>query len=233
MFIKILSYVKNKISFYAGNIFYYKKSYAQEAEDLILATLLNNKKKGFYIDVGCYHPFRFSNTYLFYKQGWSGVNIDAMPGTKALFDKKRKNDLNLEVGVSLKEEETDFYIFKENCLNTFDPNRVKFLKENTSFAFDKIVKVKTKPLKLILEESILPNTSIDFLTIDAEDFDMIVIESNDWDTFRPHFILIEQREKEIDELKNSAIYKFLYNHDYRFICRTPRTCFYKDRNYTD
>ena len=36
-------------------------------------THLNN---GIYIDVGCNHPIKFNNTYLLYKRGWSGINID-------------------------------------------------------------------------------------------------------------------------------------------------------------
>ena len=31
---------------------------------------------GFYVDVGCFHPKKHSNTYLLYKRGWSGINID-------------------------------------------------------------------------------------------------------------------------------------------------------------
>ena len=45
--------------------------YSQNGEDLILNRLFENKEKGFFIDVGAHHPIRFSNTYLFYKKGWS------------------------------------------------------------------------------------------------------------------------------------------------------------------
>ena len=30
---------------------------------------LDNKKEGFFVDVGAHHPIRFSNTFLFYKKG--------------------------------------------------------------------------------------------------------------------------------------------------------------------
>ena len=35
-----------------------------------------NHKKGFFIDIGCHHPFKANNTFLLYKSGWSGMNID-------------------------------------------------------------------------------------------------------------------------------------------------------------
>ena len=58
--------------------------YSQNGEDLILNRFLENKEKGFFIDVGAHHPIRFSNTYFFYKKGWSGINIDAMPGSMTM-----------------------------------------------------------------------------------------------------------------------------------------------------
>src|SRR5581483_8094739 len=74
--------------------------YSQEGEDLLLARLFDGQKKGFYVDVGAHHPFRFSNTYLLYLNGWRGINIDAMPGSMAAFRKLRPRDINIECMVS-------------------------------------------------------------------------------------------------------------------------------------
>lgn len=43
--------------------------------------LFNDSSSGIYVDIGAHHPFRFSNTYVFYKRGWRGINVDAMPGS--------------------------------------------------------------------------------------------------------------------------------------------------------
>ena len=64
-------------------------SYSQEGEDMILRRLFETRRRGFYVDVGAHHPRRFSNTYYFYRQGWSGINIDAAPGSMKLFDRLR------------------------------------------------------------------------------------------------------------------------------------------------
>ena len=92
--------------------------YSQNGEDLILNQFLKIKKR-FFIDVGAHHPIRFSNTYLFYKKGWSGINIDAMPGSMYLFNKLRPKDINMERGVGLKNDQFMFYQFNESALNTF------------------------------------------------------------------------------------------------------------------
>src|SRR5829696_7661265 len=79
---------------------YSRKSYSQEGEDLILERIFLEQKKGFYVDVGAHHPKRFSNTFLFYKLGWFGINIDAMPGSMSAFESARPRDINLEVAIA-------------------------------------------------------------------------------------------------------------------------------------
>ena len=74
-------------------------SYSQEGEDRILQRLFENQTPGFYVDIGAHHPRRFSNTYIFYKQGWRGINVDATPGSMFLFRVFRKRDINLEIAV--------------------------------------------------------------------------------------------------------------------------------------
>ena len=75
-------------------------SYAQEGEDRILMRYFDGRKKGFYLDVGAHHPKLYSNTYLFYNQGWNGINIDAMPGSMEIFNKQRSRDINIEAAIS-------------------------------------------------------------------------------------------------------------------------------------
>ena len=96
------------------------KSYSQEGEDMILRRVFENQKTGFYVDVGAHHPFRFSNTYYFYKQGWQGINIDAMPESMDVFRRFRKRDINIESGVALNDAKIPYFVFKEKALNTFD-----------------------------------------------------------------------------------------------------------------
>jgi len=71
-------------------------SFAQEGEDRVLYRMFQGRfgRPGFYVDVGAHHPTRFSNTYLFYRMGWRGINLDAMPGSMAAFARARPRDIN-------------------------------------------------------------------------------------------------------------------------------------------
>ncbi len=60
--------------FYRTKIFLPLNTHSTFGEDLILEKFLK-KKIGFYVDVGCYHPYDGNNTYLLHKKGWTGINI--------------------------------------------------------------------------------------------------------------------------------------------------------------
>src|SRR5579872_3262677 len=95
---------------FRGKLFgFHSHSYSQFGEDMILKSIFRDKTKGFYVDVGAYHPHFISNTHYFYKRGWQGINIDPSPNCMELFRKWRKRDTNLELAVSdIREEKTFF-----------------------------------------------------------------------------------------------------------------------------
>src|SRR5262249_52403259 len=68
-------------------------SYAQNGEDLIIDVLLGRKSVGRYVDVGCNHPVRLSNTYRLYLRGWTGLAIDANSTFEKEFVRRRPNDI--------------------------------------------------------------------------------------------------------------------------------------------
>ena len=76
--------------FYRPKIFFPKKSYSLLGEDTFLKKYFSKQKKGFYIDVGCYHPLSGNNTYLLYKKGWHGMNFDISELSIDLFNFFRK-----------------------------------------------------------------------------------------------------------------------------------------------
>lgn len=53
------------------------KSHSQAFQDLFVLAVLNQKRDGTFLDVGCFDPKEGNNTYLLEKEyGWTGVSLD-------------------------------------------------------------------------------------------------------------------------------------------------------------
>ncbi|MEA1901072.1 MAG: FkbM family methyltransferase [Thermodesulfobacteriota bacterium] len=206
------------------------KSYSQEGEDMILRRLFEKQKTGFYVDVGAHHPKRFSNTFFFYKKGWRGINIDAMPNSMKLFNKIRPRDVNLEIPISDKKQKLKYYMFNEPALNGF----LKELAEKRDGKDDyKIISEKemeTLTLEEIFEKHLPHGQEIDFLSIDVEGLDLQVLKSNNWRRFRPKFVLVEILGSSINDVTNSKEYKYLAGFEYEIFAKAVNTVIFRRKD---
>ena len=208
---------------------YALKSYSQEGEDIVLHRIFETQKGGFYVDVGAFHPKRFSNTYFFYKRGWMGINIEPNPDNFKLFKRYRKRDINLQIGISDKEGLLTYFMFNEPALNTFDEHVAERSSRNSEqFYLIRKVKIRVQRLDDVLNQVLPIGKTIDFMSIDTEGHDINVIESNDWNRFRPKVLLIEDIGKNISDIYQSKIHIFLTEKNYYLFAKTVNTLIYKD-----
>ena len=209
--------------------FRYLKSYSQEGEDMVIRSFFEGKKryKGFYVDVGAHHPYRYSNTLHFYQHGWRGINIEPTPGAIKLFKTFRRKDANLNIGISYKKDKLTFYCFNEPALNGFSKEHSEEV-DNSALPYHiiKEVEVETYPLSDVLDQYLPKRQQIDFLTIDVEGLDLMVLQSNNWAKYKPSFILVEDRV-DFENLQNSEVYSFLKKQGYELVAKTLRTLFFK------
>ena len=221
--------LKNWKVMYLGG--YATTSYAQEGEDLILRRIFEDKKTpGFYVDVGAFHPKRFSNSYYFYREGWRGINIDAMPGSMELFDKIKPKDINLEIAISDKKERLTYYMFNEPAINGFSKKMSDERVKTGKYRIVNEIELEASILAEVLNEYMPEKTEIDFLSVDVEDYDLKVLLSNDWNKYRPKVVLVESWDFDLSNPGNSEVYRFLADRGYYFIAKTVATLIFMDKN---
>ncbi len=189
----------------------YAPSFSSAGEDMILRHIIgSDKQDGFYVDVGAYHPVLFSNTYFFYLYGWRGINIEARPGSRRLFDKLRSRDINLEVGVSSERGEMIYYLIDDDStMNSFSRDFLEHL--GMLGEVKREIPVRVFPLAELLEENLPEGQAIDFMNVDVEGHDLEVLKSNDWERFRPRFVVVEDKETDVEK---SGIVSLMRGHDY-------------------
>ena len=173
---------------------YGKLSFSQGGEDLIINTVftLRGIQKPTYIDIGANHPFRLSNTAIFYLRGARGINVEANPLLVELFKQERPEDTNLNVGIADQAGELDFYIMEDDTLSTFSREECEKMQASGQ-KLAGVRKVKLVTVADILEQharGICP----DLLTIDVEGLDAAILRSIDFSRYRPKVICVEAAE---------------------------------------
>jgi FkbM family methyltransferase len=202
-------------------------SFSQEGEDLILNRFFEDRQNGFFVDVGAHHPIRFSNTYKFYLKGWRGINIDAMPDCMQKFHIIRPEDINVETPISNKTETLTYYMFNEPALNTFSEIEANKKDGLNSFKIIEKRQLHTQRLETVLDLYLPEGTHIDFLTIDVEGLDFMVLNSNNWNKYKPDLILVEDLQKDLENIFTTDLYRFMNEKGYILVARTYNTLFFK------
>jgi FkbM family methyltransferase len=206
------------------------KSYSQEGEDMILRRVFENQVTGFFVDVGAHHPKRFSNTYFFYKRGWSGINIDAMPGSMKAFEKYRPRDINIEKPISSKKQVLTYYAFNEPALNGFSKEISESRDGLNNYKIEFTKDIETTTLEEVLDLKLPPKQIIDFLSVDVEGLDFDVIKSINLKKYKPRVILAEILGANLAEIENTDIYKYLAGEKYDCYAKTVNTVIFKAKD---
>ena len=170
----------------------FRKSYSQSGEDLIVKYIfdvLGTKTPG-YLDIGAHHPYYLSNTALFYETGSRGINIEPDPFLIQSFNKHRKEDTNLNIGISDKRSILDFYIINDPVLNTFSKDEAENYHKEGDYHIVEQRRIEVDTIKSVLAQ--YKNGRFpEFLSIDAEGVDEIVLKSLEYSDNIPVVICVE------------------------------------------
>ena len=203
----------------------FQKSYSQFNDDIFIKKFFQNKI-GTYVDIGCHHPFRLSNTFLLYKNGWKGINIDLVQLNIDLFKIIRPKDINICCAISNKNETSKVYIPNGNLLSSeisIKKNYSNVIKKYHNNLFI-IKKIKTYTFKKILKKFKIKINNIDFLKIDIEGKDFEVLKSINLKKYRPKLICIETFD--LDKKNKKNIYKYIKNINYKLVYKSPINSFF-------
>ena len=204
--------------------------YAHWGEDLAVSFLLNAKRNGFYVDVGCFHPTLYSNTALLFEAGWRGVNIDPNPFMIEQFKIARPNDVNLNLAISdISGVEADYFIFNDwGSSNTVSADFADTIASGQNVKVQKTIRVPCETLCNVFGRH-CANQDIDFLNIDVENLDLKVLLSNDWTKWRPAVVAIEDFQFDFTTPTRSDIFNLMLSHSYEMVSRQIYTSIFVSR----
>ncbi len=203
--------------------------YSFFGEDLLINKIFKDKKNGFYIDIGCNHPKNGSITYLLYKKGWTGINIDINKENIEQMQFFRKKDLSLNLGISNSNKEMKFYKFSGgSTLNTLNKNYADTIKRKINLNYSE-ESIRMCTLDKIIEKHQIKQ--IDFLNIDVEKHENEVFEGFNLKKIRPKLITVELLKRDLNELTETKIFRNLYKNDYVCIANYLATSFFVSKDF--
>lgn len=175
-------------------------TYAQNFEDVLLRRALSEIERGFYVDIGAFHPVVDSVTCWFYSQGWSGINVEPNPRFNALLNEHRPHDLNLAAAVAGTSGELELHLL--DGLST-TVGAVAEQHARTGHSSKGITRVPTLSLEDLFARHVGPRT-VDFLKIDVEGAEATILEAYSFDTVRPRLVVVEATEPDSVALTSAA-----------------------------
>ena len=192
------------------------KYYSFSGVDIVLKKIFYQQEKGFYIDVGCQNPIKNNNTYLLYKKGWEGINIDLDKDNINLFNSARPKDSNFNKAISSDIKNVELYFYhKKSPINTIDKKTSDFQKAKVT----SIKKINTDTLDNIILNSKYKNHTFDLLSIDVEGHELDVLKGFDLDKYSPKVIVVEYLDLNVSklEIKNLSIENVLSSEIYKYL----------------
>ncbi|MDB5139448.1 MAG: FkbM family methyltransferase [Mucilaginibacter sp.] len=182
-------------------------------EEIIFRSFFENRKNytGFYIDIGTHHPYPFFSISQFNQKGWKQIMLEPASDSARLFDLFYKNGVT--PGADLNSSAKD----------------IAERKSTTTRTIVKIVNLRKVPLSKILDDNLPAGKNIDFLSLDAEDFDPEVLKLNNRNNHTPLFVII----KFAFGTKTASIkpiYLYLKERNYEIAAKTERALFYRLKN---
>jgi FkbM family methyltransferase len=199
-------------------------SYAQTGEDRIIATLLGDTI-GFYVDVGCHHPIRYSNTFELYKRGWRGINVDASSKLIELFRRVRPRDVSVCAVISSSARHVVFTEFDDEAVSSVSEEHVARWRSQRTIVSER--HAVTRTLNDVLSTSDAP-PRFDLLSIDVEGHDFEVLSSLDLDVYRPKLIVIEMHDFPLREPHHSKTWSHLAANGYELIGYAVMNGYFRD-----
>lgn len=176
------------------------KSYSQLGQDLFAARYFTKypPKNKVFVDVGAFDGFHYSNTYLFYEQGWEGVCVEACSKNyKKLENLYRDSKIStIHTACADYEGQTELHVAtipgSEDWGSDVSSLSENVLEEWRKYIWGKeIVQVTT--LTTILEQESIEDFS--YLSIDVEGLELSVLKGLDFNKYKPDLIITEYHNK--------------------------------------
>lgn len=173
-----------------------KSKYSLFSEELIIRDFFQDRRDGFFVDVGCAWPIGANNTYYLEKHlGWTGIGIDALGDYAAAWQEERRASKFFNFIVS-DHVASSAPFFKSNLLGLSSVDRESASGETFGQnAPPEEIEVPMTTLDSLLDAEGIEK--IDLLAMDIEGHEATALAGFDIDRFQPELIVTEGQDPKV------------------------------------
>lgn len=192
-----------------------QRLYSNFDEELIIRDFFQDRRDGFFLDVGCSYPVRGSNTYYLEKHlGWTGIGVDALADYESQWKKERPNSLFLAYLVTDRSGNRETF-FKSPGLGLSSTNQELASGKLFGARLDtQELQIDTITLNDLLDREAV--TKIELLSMDIEGHEPKALAGFDIERFQPELVVIE---RSVTPARNRLIRRYFERHGYQLIER--------------
>jgi FkbM family methyltransferase len=195
--------------------------YSQHGEELIIRDFFQDRRDGFFLDVGCAWPVHYSNTYYLEKElGWSGIGVDAIDDHARRWRNRRPNSKFVNFIVTDHSGGVESFYRTERGellgIATLTPGAGLGKEEKWVE-----IQVPTITLTDLLDQNGV--SKLDLLSMDIEGAELLALAGFDIHRFEPELVVIE-----VHAAAREPIQEFFSAHGYE---RIERYDLYDEYNY--
>jgi FkbM family methyltransferase len=182
-------------------------------EEIIIRDFFQDRRGGFFLDVGCAAAVKSSNTYYLEKHlGWSGIGVDALEEYAAEWKNLRPNSRFLNYLVSDRSDASEKF-FRSFGVGISSTDKEWASGESFGVGFPtEELQVTTITLDDLLDREGV--TNIDLLSMDIEGHEPKALAGFDIERFQPELVVIEGQTTSHKKVQVSSYFK---RHGYELI----------------
>jgi FkbM family methyltransferase len=171
------------------------------------------KEDGFFVDIGAFDGWRWSNTAPLVEAGWRGIMVEPSPVFDLLQERLGKNEkISLVAsGIGIYSGEATFYLGDSESTFLND-----LIATNPRLSYDHVIKKHVMTMNTLLSAYDCPE-HYDVLSVDVEGCEIGVLGGYDLERWRPKLAIVEMDEHHAVEMlaANAAmILAYFYHYGY-------------------
>ena len=167
--------------------------YSHKKQELIIRHFFRDRRDGFFLDVGCFNPIKYSTTYYLEKHlDWSGIGVDAQEHVRAKWEVARPRSKFFAYAVTDKSGETVTF-YQAGGISALDRWNItkREIREDREIPVE-VLELPTITLDDLLSREGVEN--IDFLSMDINGSEPAALAGFDIKRYRPELVQIEAHE---------------------------------------